>query len=550
VLNTLSHVTSVISKELEESKERVRHLNKLLSVELSSQAKDLKTQKDLLENVINSTNDMIFYKDNNFNYIGCNKEFERFTKKPDTIICKNDHDLFSAEYAEVSTSMDEKTLKLKSTIVNYQWVEYPDGQKVYLLISRSPLKNKMGEIFGLVGIAKDITKEYRLENEKNSALDSLKAKSEFLANMSHEIRTPLNAILGFIDIVKENEANEENIEHLSIVQESGKNLLGIINDILDFSKIESNNLRLEYVQVNPFEKFEQISDIFLQRAEEKNIILKTVIDTNMPKCIKIDPLRISQVISNLLSNAIKFTPNNGEIIYKIDFLKDVNSIFISVKDTGIGIKEESIKHIFKPFTQADSSTTRYFGGTGLGLTISHKLVALMGGELKLKSEVDKGTELYFTIVLPKCDTCLVPIAKRKIVKFVVNEVSFKGKKILLVEDNIANQMFMKVILKKLQLEFDIASDGLEAIDLFNLNKYDLIFMDENMPNLNGIETTKRILKIEKELNLPHTFIVALTAEALDGSREKFLNSGMDEFLTKPVNKKKIINVLEGFLNVK
>jgi len=377
-----------------------------------------------------------------------------------------------------------------------------------------------------------------LIKSKNSAKISAKAKSEFLANMSHEIRTPLNAILGFVDLLKDECKDKKPLEYLSIIDSSGKSLLQIIEDILDFSKIESGKLDIEKIDFNTKEEFEIVTYLFIAKASDKNITLTLNLDNTLPKIINTDPLRIKQVISNLLSNAIKFTPSAKKIFVDISYKK--NHLHVSVKDEGKGIAKDKLLHIFESFSQEDSSTTREFGGTGLGLTISSALIKLLGGELKVKSEFGVGSEFYFSI----------PAAIGKdIIKTTqdTKDAVFKDKKILLVEDNKANQMFMKVLLKKLQLDYDVANDGLEAIEKFKDNKYDAILMDENMPNMNGIEATKRILEIEKEHNLVHTPIIALTANAIKGDRERFLEAGMDEYLTKPVNKKKLAEVLSKFL---
>jgi len=377
-----------------------------------------------------------------------------------------------------------------------------------------------------------------LKKQTLNAKKASSAKSEFLANMSHEIRTPLNAILGFVDMIKGETKETKTAQYIDIVDKSSKNLLQIIEDILDFSKIESGKLDIEKVDFNAKAEFEVITHLFQAKCSQKNISLTLNIDENLPQIINSDPLRIKQVITNLISNAVKFTTDGKNIIVTINYSN--NLLFVSVKDQGIGIAKDKLLHIFESFSQEDSSTTREFGGTGLGLTISSALVKLLGGELKVKSEFGVGSEFYFSI----------PAAIGKdIIKTTqdTKEVVFKDKKILLVEDNKANQMFMKVLLKKLQLDYDIANDGLEAIKKFKDNKYDAILMDENMPNMNGIEATKRILEIEKEHNLPHTPIIALTANAIKGDRERFLEAGMDEYLTKPVNKKKLAEALKKIL---
>jgi signal transduction histidine kinase/CheY-like chemotaxis protein len=372
------------------------------------------------------------------------------------------------------------------------------------------------------------------------AVQSVKAKAEFLANMSHEIRTPLNAVLGFVDLLKEESRGRKSLKYVEIISSSSKSLLKIIEDILDFSKIESGKLNIDKIDFNTKAEFEVITYLFSAKCSQNNINLLLVCDENMPQIINTDPLRVKQVISNLLSNAIKFSKEGKNIIVDISYKG--NLLNVSVKDEGKGIASDKLSHIFESFSQEDSSTTREFGGTGLGLSISSELVKLLGGELKVKSEVGVGSEFYFSIP--------ITIGKNLLkTKENFKDITFEDKKVLLVEDNKANQMFMKIILKKLTLTFDIANDGREAVEAFKKNEYDAILMDENMPNLNGIEATKQIRLLEKEQNLKHTPIIALTANALKGDREKFLEAGMDEYLTKPIDKKRLTEILENFLNI-
>jgi signal transduction histidine kinase/CheY-like chemotaxis protein len=366
------------------------------------------------------------------------------------------------------------------------------------------------------------------------------AKSDFLANMSHEIRTPLNAILGFIDILKEKESDPERLKYFQTVQNSSKSLLGIINDILDFSKIESGNLHVEKIDFNTYNEFNTIADLFRAKASEENVSLTVNIDPNMPSALISDPLRIKQVMANLLSNAIKFADRNGTVIFNIEYKNGF--LNVSVRDNGIGIAKDKQESIFKAFSQAESSTTRKYGGTGLGLAISSKLISMLGGELKVESKLGEGSNFYFSIA--------VEIGKYKNdnSKITTDNQSLKGKHILVVEDNKANQMFMSLILKKFGITFDIANNGVEAIDAYKKSSYDLIFMDENMPILNGIEATQTILMIEKHNNLKHTPIIALTANALKGDRERFIQAGLDEYLTKPINKEKLFEMMIQFIS--
>ena len=411
----------------------------------------------------------------------------------------------------------------------------------------------------------NIVKELTIKDEQNrqinedikaaekKAVASAKAKSEFLANMSHEIRTPLNAVLGFIELLKEETKGGKIADYVSIIDSSSKSLLKIIEDILDFSKIESGKLDIDKVDFNTKAEFEVITHLFDAKCSQKNISLTLNLNNSLPQIINSDPLRIKQVITNLLSNAVKFTNEGKNIYVDIDY-KD-KLLFVSVKDEGIGIAQEKQKHIFEAFGQEDSSTTRKFGGTGLGLSISSELIRLLGGKLNVKSEIGNGSEFYFSI----------PVTLGKELKLELkdnNKITFTNKKILLVEDNKANQTFMKIVLKKMGLTFDIANDGLEAIERYKLynthdikenslsidkNCYDAILMDENMPNMNGIEAAKQILKYEKLYNLKHTPIIALTANAIKGDRKRFLNAGMDEYLTKPLDKEKLMTVLSRIL---
>ena len=383
---------------------------------------------------------------------------------------------------------------------------------------------------------KVISRTNQLEEQVSKVKRADRYKSEFLANMSHEIRTPLNAIMGFIDLLKEKEDDKEKQKYLDIVSSSSKSLLDIINDILDFSKIESGKVQIENIDFDPREEFVVTKKLFQAKADEKNIQLY-VNYGKLPKSLNGDILRIKQIINNLISNAVKFTKENKNIYLDIDY--ENGSLSVNVKDEGIGINKEYQSKIFDAFSQEDCSTTRKYGGTGLGLAISYNLVKAMKGELKLKSELGVGSEFYFSIPLE---------IGKEIEKTVLKNTKqiLKGK-ILVVEDNIANQMFMKVILKKIGLTFDIASDGIEAIEIFKNNQYDAILMDENMPNMNGIEATKQILEYEKENSLKHTPIIALTANALKGDRERFLEAGMDEYMTKPINNEKLSEILVEFI---
>ncbi|MEA3513664.1 MAG: response regulator [Campylobacterota bacterium] len=390
------------------------------------------------------------------------------------------------------------------------------------------------------------------EKELAIALEKTKKseeyKSLFLANMSHEIRTPLNGIVGFVNILAEEEKDKKKLDYLNTIQKSSDLLLNLINDILDFSKIESNKLDINKEVFIVDELYHLLRSVYNPMAIEKDIELNSYIDTNVPKYFYSDFLRIKQIMTNLISNAIKFTPKKGKITISLELTEDKKSIQFSVSDTGIGIAKENHTKVFELFSQAESTTTKKFGGTGLGLSISAKLVKLLGGTIGINSEINQGSCFYFNLPIVKIDEEKIEHRKTKESSKIKDITSTFSNHILLVEDNKTNQQFMSIILKKLGLTLEIANDGYEALEKFKEKEYDLILMDENMPNMSGIEATKLIRGLQREHNLKYTPIVALTANAIKGDRERFIEAGMDEYLSKPLDKVKLVEVLTSLLN--
>ncbi|SFV59975.1 sensory box histidine kinase/response regulator [hydrothermal vent metagenome] len=378
---------------------------------------------------------------------------------------------------------------------------------------------------------KKMTKELAQSTQK--AEEATEQKSRFLANMSHEIRTPLNAINGFIKLLEENETDETKQKYLKIIKNASESLMQIINDILDISKIESGKLTIEPYTFNPYDDLINIAELFQARAAEKNIVFQVRYNNNMPKSLFGDALRIKQIFTNLLSNAIKFTPEHSKVKCVI-WYKD-GKLVIKVKDYGIGISEEKQKMIFEPFTQTDGSTTRNYGGTGLGLSISLELAQMLGGSLVLQSKEGKGS--MFTLSIP-----LEESKERQEEETVENTASLKGH-ILIVEDYEANRMFLSIILDNAGITYEMAHDGLEAIEKFQSGTFDLILMDENMPNMNGMEAMKEIIKLETLEQRVHTPIVSLTANALQGDKQRFLEMGFDDYLSKPVEPQTLLKTI-------
>ncbi|HHO65100.1 MAG TPA: response regulator, partial [Epsilonproteobacteria bacterium] len=520
---------------------------------------------------------------------------------------------------------------------------------------------------------REINKIYKFLTE--TIREANQAKDLFLANMSHEIRTPLNGIVGFTQLLKSTEVNAEQEEFITVIENSSDNLLTIVNDILDLSKIKADKIELENISFNAVEKFESAIESYGARAAEKDIDLTVYIDPTMPKMLRGDPTKISQILVNLVSNAIKFTGLQGAIHVRVDKVSENDenvSLKFSVKDTGIGITDEQKAKIFDAFSQADASTSRKFGGTGLGLSISGKLVQFMGGILDIESQEGEGSTFFFTLNLEKSEevaeeekpnmygfnvALLVPNDDMKALvdpnlqeyveytganfslytgdeilelkssdlpdiifvdhrycgregelkryldldtKFIllttsdkkgtIEEIEHKIDKIvykplnltktlksldvvhaetkevkdalvsehrvfenlhvLVAEDNAINQKLVKNVLNGLGIEVTVANNGEEALNYRMSNDYDMIFMDIQMPVMGGIEATEKISEYEEKNRKHHIPIVALTANALQGDREKYLNAGLDNYLSKPIELDKLRTLLLSYFSDK
>ena len=376
--------------------------------------------------------------------------------------------------------------------------------------------------------------ELKLREAKELAEDSARIKSEFLANMSHEIRTPMNGIIGITNIAIKKETSEKQLEYLGKIKQSAKSLLRIIDDILDFSKIEAGRLEIENSEFCVRSLINDIRNIQAFFAQEKGIEFIVGISDKLDFNVVGDSLRLQQVVLNILSNAIKFT-HDGFISISAEVAErgeDSAKLLFVIKDTGIGMTQEQSSRVFDEFSQADSSTTRKYGGTGLGLTISKKLVELMGGQIWLDSSPGEGTSFYFTVVVkPVPARALTSAGVYETEDFVVPPEAL-GARILLVEDNDINQLIARELLSEAGFVVDIAENGKEAVLMVSQNDYGIILMDIQMPEMDGFTATSIIRSNEMLNNVP---IVAMTANAMHGDREKSIQAGMVDHITKPLN---------------
>ena len=399
---------------------------------------------------------------------------------------------------------------------------------IALLLQYSRLKS-----YELEKVNKNLLiKNEELDKAKKRSEDASNAKSRFLANMSHEIRTPLNGIIGAAELSDQCKSLEDSIEYNEIILSSSRSLLDIINDILDFSKIESGKLSIEIKSTDIPDLLNNIYNLMVQVAKEKNLSLEFDIPDNFHSFWKTDETRLRQILVNLLGNAIKFT-DKGSV--KLILRNKEDSLEFIVKDTGVGISSDRLGTIFEEFEQADSSITRKFGGTGLGLAISKRLSQSLGGDIIVSSKLGEGSEFKLVLKLTKSE-CVVS-------KESPGNYSFNKEKILLCEDNKTNQLVASKVLRKMGLEVDVAGNGQEGLELYINGDYKLILMDMQMPVMDGLKAAKEIRKINQ--NIP---IIALTANVTIEDHELCKEAGMNGFLTKPLNKVLLSSELNKWIN--
>jgi PAS domain S-box-containing protein len=466
-------------------------------------------------------------------YFGCKKE-NLLNKRFSEVFSKKSLDKMLKWVYKVAITGQSDTIEAFFSDITDRW---------YSISAYSPEKYHFAAIF--TDIHERKVAELELSKAKEQAEAANKAKSEFLANMSHEIRTPINGIVGMIDLTLLTGLNDEQRENLQLVKSCSGTLLNVINDILDFSKMEAGKLVIRNTDFNIKRLIDETVRAHSVRAGNKGLELVYMFTSDIPEYLSGDPDRLQQILNNLISNAVKFT-EKGEITVgarKTDAPVGYAEILFSVSDTGIGISEGNIKRLFQSFSQIDGSFTRKFGGTGLGLVISKQLVEKMGGRIWVESIEGSGSTFYFTIKFKKGSK---PAGKQPLYPAFVN--SFNTLKILLAEDDRVSRTVLSRMLEKRGHSVDLAESGLEAVAAVERKKYDVILMDIQMPGMGGIEATARIREREG-LNV-HTPVIALTAFALQGDREKFLALGMDEYISKPVKMDELFSTIDKVFEVR
>ncbi len=505
----------------------------------------LREEKALLTSLINSIPDLIFYKNRTLKYVGANNAFKRFNnfESEQDFIGKTDFNIFDEKKAKKYNRTDQEILKSKEPVEMSNWETDDSGKKILYNTVKVPIIDKNGELSGIVGISRDITQQAEIQSQlkkaKTKAEESDKLKTIFLTNLSHEIRTPLNSIIGFSDLITDPDLTDDQREEFTeLISKSGASLLTLVDDIIDLSKIEANQIQ---INKNRFDLNQMLIDLHetiennRDAAHKHAVSLEYYIPGNEDEALYFnhDDFRIKQVLSNLIKNALKYT-NKGEVKFGYRFTED--KIIFFVKDTGLGISEEDKENIFENYNNTNS--IEQFGGSGLGLSISKKLVDILGGKIGFTTDELKGSEFFFSFPLNEYETSQATPATQ-----LAENYDWSDIQILVAEDEQNNFMFIREALKNTGAKIIWAEDGLKAVEEVKNNpKIDLVLMDIKMPNLDGYEATKQIKTIRNELP-----VIAQTAYAMSDEKDLSLQAGCDEYLTKPIRPKKLLKKINNFL---
>jgi len=517
---------------------------KLVEAEQKKLDQRLRDQQFYTRSLIESNIDALMTTDPSGIITDVNKQMEALTG------CTRD-ELIGAPFKDYFTDPDRAEAGIKIVLRDKKLTDYEltacarDGKRTIVSYNATTFYDRNRTLQGVFAAARDVTERKLVEAQLREAMAAAESasqtKSDFLASMSHEIRTPMNAIMGIADLLAKTALTPEQDKYVQIFRRAGDNLLNLINDILDLSKVEASQLELEQTGFSLKDHLEKVTEMVAARADEKGLALVFEIEADVPTELVGDPTRLRQVLLNLLGNAIKFT-QSGEVSLKVG--RDTNSVptalLFTVSDTGIGIRREQLDQVFERFTQADSSTTRRFGGSGLGLTICKRLVELMGGRIWVESKFGAGSIFAFAVpfeIWSKDDRPTdAAVGARP-------ELALRALRILLAEDSPDNCTITIAYLEDTPYLIDIAETGVIACAKFRIGEYDLVLMDRQMPAMDGLTATRTIRAWEHANGRPPTPIIALTASALKGDREMCLAAGCTAFLTKPIRQEVLLQAV-------
>ena len=521
---------------------------KLVEQEQKQSDQRLRDQQFYTRSLIESNIDALMTTDPAGIITDVNKQMEALTG------CTRD-ELIGAPFKDCFTDPDRAEAGIKRVLNEKSVTDYEltararDGKQTVVSYNATTFYDRNRTLQGVFAAARDVTERKRFEQElqlaKAAAESASRTKSDFLASMSHEIRTPMNAIMGIADLLAKTALSPEQDKYVQIFRRSGDNLLNLINDILDLSKVEASQLDLERTGFSLSDHLEKVIEMVLPRAHEKSLAVEYEIAPSVSNDLVGDPTRLRQVLLNLLGNAIKFT-ETGRIFLKVESDQDCSvpsALRFTVTDTGIGIADEKLATVFERFAQADSSTTRRFGGSGLGLTISKRLVELMGGRIWAASEVDQGSVFGFAVPFEIWDAANRPNGAPTGTD---TDAPLQALRILMAEDSPDNCTITLAYLEDTPYHIDVAETGLIACEMFKVGHYDLVLMDRQMPVMDGLTATRTLRAWEKANGRPATPIIALTASALKGDRETCLAAGCTAYLTKPIKQETLLQAIRNY----
>ena len=516
----------------------------------------LKQERNLLHALMEGVPDYVYVKDSESRFLLANKGVVELmgVASANDLLGKTDFEFFPKELAAQYYLDEQRIIQSGEPLFNREEpCRGPAGEPKWNLTTKVPFDDGSGRIIGVVGWGRDITEQKQIAEQlrqaKEAAEAASRAKSEFLANMSHEIRTPMNGILGMTELVLGTELSVEQREHLEMVDSSAHALLTVINDILDFSKIEARKLELDCVDFDLRENLEATTKTFEMPAQRKGLELVCRIRPEVPARVRGDAFRLRQVLTNLLGNALKFTERGQVALEVASDPPDQDSVTLhfAVRDTGIGIPREKQQLVFHPFSQADSSTTRRYGGTGLGLTISARLVEMMGGRIWVESEAGQGSRFHFTARLDLAQAAEQARPVNVPLRAVDDHArDRRALRILVAEDNRVNQILIVRLLEKRGHATVVAGNGREALAALEKQPFDVVLMDMQMPEMDGFEAVTIIRQRENGTGA-HQPIIAITAHAMKGDRERCLAVGMDRYVSKPVRAEELFEAIDALI---
>lgn len=528
-----------VKNQLEQRVDARTHELKL-EVDVRMRAEEaLSEERKVLRALIDNVPDFMYVKDVDCRFLVANDSVahQMGVKTPEELLGKTDFDFYPRELAITFFEDEQRVIRSGQAEVNREETGLDSkGNVSHVMTTQVPLRDKNGRVTGLAGIGRDITHLKKVQEEmrksREAAEAASRAKSEFLANMSHEIRTPLNGVMGMTDLALETELTAEQREYLETVKMSGDSLLTVINDILDFSKIEAGKIDIESIDFNLRDSLESTLKTVALRADEKGLELLCEVAPEVPEMVRGDSSRLRQIVINLVGNAIKFT-EKGEIAVKVQVESTEGGdclCHFTVADTGIGISQDKLKLIFEPFSQADTSTTRKYGGTGLGLTISARLVQMMGGRIWVESEVERGSQFHFTARLGAAD------AKKIKLGAAAPPELLRGVKVLIVDDNRTNRRILESMLLRWHMKPALADSGRAALlELSTAREagepYGLILTDMNMPGMDGFALVE---EIRRHAEWATATIMMLTSSGHRGDAARCEQLGVAAYLLKPI----------------